>query len=130
MISCHQSGTTAAIASSGTAFTEDQFRILARFTENLVFAFDADVAGINASRRALEIALNLGLNVKIVSLEGAKDPDELIKRGIGVWQKKLESASNFVEYFFDMVFKQFDAKTVEGKRKIVKELAPLVYRIS
>lgn len=130
VISCHQAGTNMAVASSGTAFTEDQFRILARFTENLIFAFDADKAGLAAARRALEIALNLGLNVKIVDLAGAKDPDDLIKKGIGLWQKKLNSATNFVEYFFDKTFAQIDHSTVEGKREIVKELAPLIYRIS
>ena len=130
VISTHQAGSTATVASSGTALTQDQFVILKRFTDNLVFAFDTDSAGSAATRRALEIALNLGYNVKIVDMKGAKDPDELIKKGIGLWQKAVENAHNFVEFFFDKVFTQYNPESIEDKRKIVKELAPLIYRIS
>ncbi len=130
VISAHQAGSIQAVASSGTALTQDQFIILKRFCDNLIFAFDTDSAGSMATKRALEIALNLGFNVKIVEMKGAKDPDELIKKGIGLWQKAVESARNFVEFFFDKIFALYDPKTVDGKREITKELAPLIYRIS
>jgi DNA primase len=130
VVAAHQVGSMQAVASSGTAFTQDQFTILKRFCENLTFAFDTDAAGTAATKRALEIALNLGFNVKIVEMRGAKDPDELIKKGIGLWQKAVDTATNFVEFFFDKTFKEFDPNTVDGKREIVKQLAPLIYRIS
>ncbi|HTL39646.1 MAG TPA: DNA primase [Methylomirabilota bacterium] len=130
VIACHQVGSNTAVATSGTALTEQQLFVLKRFTENLVFAFDSDAAGSTATKRALELALNNSFNVKIASLGGAKDPDELIKRGIGLWEKVIESAGNFLDYFFDQIFTQNKPETVEGKREITKELAPLIYRIS
>ncbi|MBX4205384.1 MAG: DNA primase [Candidatus Doudnabacteria bacterium] len=130
VVSSHQAGFAQAVASSGTALTTEQFTILKRFCENLIFAFDTDAAGSGATKRALEIALNLGFNVKIVEMRGAKDPDELIKKGIGLWQKAVDSAPNFVEFFFDKTLKEFDPTSVDGKREIVKILAPLIYRMS
>lgn len=130
VIVSHQAGVETAIASSGTAMTEVQINILKRFCENLIFAFDTDAAGFQATRRALDHALNLGFNVKIVDLQTSKDPDELIKKGIGLWQKAIDRAQNFVDFFFTRIFDQFDASTPEGKRAIVKELAPLVFQIS
>jgi DNA primase len=130
VISAHQAGSLQAVATSGTAMTQDQLLILKRFTENLIFAFDSDSAGITAGKRALELALNLGFNVKVINLNGAKDPDDLIKRGIGAWQKAVESAGNFLDFFFDLTLKQMDVSTVEGKRDITRELAPLIFRIS
>jgi DNA primase len=130
VITAHQAGFTQTVASSGTAFTLDQLNTLKRFTENLVFAFDADSAGVEASRRVLELALGLGFNVKVLEMKEAKDPDELIKKGIGLWQKSLDNARNFVEFFFDKSFAKYDSQTPEGKREIAKELSPLVFRIT
>jgi len=130
VISAHQAGSTQAVATSGTALSADQLGILSRFTQNLIFAFDSDNAGNIAAKRALELALNAGFNVKIIDLDGAKDPDELIKRGINAWLKAVESAGSFIDYFFEQVMKQHDPLSVEGKREITKELAPLIYRIS
>ena len=130
VISSHQAGFTQAVASSGTALGLEQLNILKRFSENLIFAFDTDTAGAIATRRALELALNSGFDVKIVELEMAKDPDELIKKGIGLWKKAVEGAVNFVEFFFKQVFSKFDPKSVDGKREIVKELAPLIFWIN
>ncbi|MEO8065548.1 MAG: DNA primase [Candidatus Doudnabacteria bacterium] len=130
VIACHQVGFVQTVATSGTALTDQQLTILQRFTDNLIFAFDSDAAGSTATKRALELALNQGFNVKIADLGSAKDPDELIKRGIGLWQKAVEGAGNFVDYFFDRIFGQFDATKVDDKRQITKELAPLIYRVS
>ncbi|MBX4187281.1 MAG: DNA primase [Candidatus Doudnabacteria bacterium] len=130
VIACHQVGSQQAVATSGTAMTAEQLLILQRFTNNLTFAFDTDSAGSTATKRALELALNQGFNVKIANLGTAKDPDELIKRGIGLWEKAVEGAGNFIDFFFDQTFKQHNAQTVEGKREITKELAPLIYRSS
>lgn len=130
VISAHQAGSFQAVATSGTALSSEQLNILSRFTQNLVFAFDSDSAGNIAARRALEMALNAGFNVKIIDLAGAKDPDELIKRGINVWLKAVESAGNFIDYFFVQSMKQHDPLSVEGKREIAKDLAPLIYRIT
>jgi DNA primase len=130
VIAAHQAGSNSAVATSGTALTDQQLLILQRFTNNLVFAFDTDAAGSTATRRALELALANGFNVKIANLGSAKDPDELIKRGIGLWEKTIESAVNYLDFFFDQVFAQNDPQNVDAKREITKDLAPLIFRIS
>ncbi len=129
VIACHQVGSNQAVATSGTALTSDQLTIIQRFTNNLVFAFDSDAAGSTATKRALELALNQGFNVKIANLGTAKDPDELIKKGIGLWEKAVNSAGNYIDFFFDQVFKQYNPENVEDKREIAKELGPLIYRV-
>ena len=111
-------------------FTPDGLMVLKRFCENLIFAFDSDQAGTAATKRALELALHAGFNVKIANLGGAKDPDELIKRGIGLWEKAVNNAGSFVDFFFDHTFAQFDPTKVESKREITKELAPLIFRMN
>ncbi len=130
VIACHQVTFNQTVATSGTAMTEQQLVVLQRFTNNLVFAFDTDAAGSTATKRALELALNLGFNVKIANLGEAKDPDELIKKGIGLWEKAINSAGNYIDFFFDQIFKQYDPKKVDDKREIAKDLAPLIYRVS
>ncbi len=130
VIACHQVGFNQTVATSGTALTAEQLNLIQRFTNNLIFAFDNDSAGSTATKRALELALNQGFNVKIANLGLAKDPDELIKKGIGLWEKTVQSAGNYVDFFFDQVFKQYDAQRVDDKREITKELAPLIYRVS
>lgn len=130
VISSHQAGLVEAVASSGTALGAGQLNTLKRFTENLIFAFDTDAAGLMATRRALEEALNLGLNVKIADMKEAKDPDELIRRGISLWRKAVDTAPNFAEYFFDSVLQKRDLSSVESKREAAKDLAPLILRMS
>jgi DNA primase len=130
VISSHQAGFNQTVASSGTALGADQLRTLQRFAENLIFAFDTDTAGAAATRRALEEALNLGFNVKIADMKDAKDPDELIKKGVGLWRKAVDTAPNFAEYFFDVTLRKNDVTNVEVKRQVAKELAPLILRMS
>lgn len=130
VISSHQAGFNEAVASSGTALTEQHLLAIKRFTDNLIFAFDSDAAGSEASKRALELALTLGFNVRMVDMGGAKDPDELIKKGIGLWKKAVDSAENYLEYFFKATFERFDLNSVEDKREITKQLAPLIARVS
>jgi DNA primase len=130
VISTHQAGSNFTVASSGTALGATQLQTLLRFTENLIFAFDADAAGATATRRALEEALNLGFNVKIVDMKGFKDPDEMIRTGISFWRKAVDTAQNFAEYYFDAKLQNKDRMTVETKREVARELAPLIVRMT
>ncbi len=130
VIACHQVGFDQAVATSGTALTQDQLNILKRFTENLVFAFDTDAAGSTATKRALELALNSGFNVKIANLGTAKDPDELIKKGIGLWQKTVESAGNFLDFVLENLLKNNNPAEPEGIAKIESEIMPLINYVS
>ena len=80
VISLHQAGFTNAVAPLGTAFTEGQAMLLKRYTRDVVLSFDSDPAGVNAALRALPILREAGLNGRVLTMKGAKDPDELIKK--------------------------------------------------
>jgi DNA primase len=126
VITSHQAGFTQTVASSGTAFTEDQLRNLHRLTKNLVFAFDSDKAGMMAAERTLQSALKLGFNVRVVNITGAKDPDEVIKKGIGLWQKHLDSAVYYIDFMINEAMKNYNAADPEGIAKIESKIIPLI----
>ena len=80
VVSLHQAGFTGAVASLGTSLTSDQARLLSRYTDQVVLAYDGDAAGIKAADRAIKIFEQLGMKVRVLRINGAKDPDEYIKR--------------------------------------------------
>jgi DNA primase len=126
VITSHQAGFTQTIASSGTAFTADQLRQIIKLSNNIVFALDADNAGAAATQRVLDSALQLGMNVKIAQVSEGKDPDEVIKKGIGLWQKTLDGAPHYVDFFLNRLLKQEDPSTVDGIQKIESQIVPLI----
>ncbi len=129
VISCHQAGFKNAVGSSGTAFTYDQLQILSRLTKNLKFAFDTDAAGLKATRRALDLALQLGFSVYVVKIENAKDPDELIRKDPKAFSRAIEEAPLYLDYFFEKSFENFDPTSVQQKKNIVSELVPLMRKL-
>src|SRR3989338_897873 len=93
-LSCYQAGTKNAVAVSGTALTEEQIKLIKRFTNNVMIAFDADAAGLNANLRGVDLAWQAGLNVKVINLSGGKDPDELIKENPDKWKESVKKSQN------------------------------------
>lgn len=130
VIACHKAGYKNVIATSGTALTAEHVKIIKRCTNNIALCFDEDEAGMNAARRAVDIGLEFEMNVKIIKIKGAKDPDECIKKNPADWEKAAEGAENFIEYYFREVFSKFDASMVDGKKRIAKNLLPLLKKIS
>lgn len=126
----HQAGFTNVIASSGTALTEQQLTILGRLTRNLKFCFDTDSAGLQATRRAGELALQKGFRVKIVTLKNVKDPDELVKKSPGLWDKAVREAVWFVDFYLDRAATEFAAGSVEQKHYLSAEVLPLLQFIA
>src|SRR3982075_2855737 len=98
VIVAHQFGGTTPIATSGTALTEDQVRLLKRFTDEVVLAFDGDSAGKQAAFRAIEQHAALGLHTRVVNLGAAKDPDEFL-RGGGDWEAAVKAAQPDWEFW-------------------------------
>lgn len=129
VITCHQAGFTNVIGSSGTAFTTEQLGAISRFTKNLKFAFDTDQAGILAAKRALDSALELGMNVSIVKIEGAKDPDELIQKDPALFAKAVAEAPRYMDYFFDRAFSRIDRTSVQQKKQASEMLVPLIAKM-
>lgn len=115
-LSSHEAGIENVVASSGTALTTEQLRLVARLTKNLVFAFDTDTAGAAATRRGLESALAEGFSIKIARLT-SKDPDELIKENVELWRKALSEAPNFLDFSFDSIFGKIKLDDREALRK-------------
>lgn len=123
VIACHQAGQINAVASSGTALTREQIKLLKRFTDNLFIAFDADLAGQNAALRGLEIALAEGMKIKIITLpkEVGKDPDECLKKNPEIWFQAVKGAQNIMEYLFSQTLAGRDLKN-PGERGAVSTI--------
>lgn len=130
VIASHQAGFKNVVASSGTAFTTEQLATLSRLTKNLKFAFDADAAGQSATRRTLESALQLGFNVYILDMHGAKDPDELIKSDPKAFEKAIQESQLYMDYFFERSFADYDPSSVQKKKQVLTELIPLIQKLA
>lgn len=130
VILCHQAGFNNAVAASGTALTVDQLNILGRYTKNLVMAFDMDTAGQMATGRSIELALAHGFEIKIVDMAGQKDPADLIKINLAVWQKSVASAQKILDFYYAKTFVDFRATDVEQKKQAAANLLPWISRLN
>lgn len=127
-IACHQAGSKNVVASSGTALTLDQIKILKRYTPNLFLAFDVDLAGENATQRGIDVALQEEMNVKIIVVPEGKDPDECIKEDPDKWFEAIKAAKPIMEYYFDLALRDRDVKKMEDQKSIVKLLLPVIVK--
>lgn len=117
VIASHQAKVNNVVAAAGTAMTADHLRSLSRLTNNIYLAFDADQAGINATERAIFVAQNVGVDLKVVSLpDNIKDPDELIQTDPKKWQKIINQATDAITWTLAEYEKHIDKTTAEGKR--------------
>ena len=129
-VSLHQRGISNAVASLGTALTEAQGRLLRRSCEKVVIGYDADGAGQAATLRGLEILQNLGCDIRILQIEGAKDPDEfVVKYGPDRFQKYVYSAISLVEFKVKMLKRQLNLENVNDKIKFLNEVANILSKI-
>ena len=118
VISSHQAGVKEAVATSGTAMTEQHLKILSRLTNDIRLAYDGDEAGVRAAERAIYMSGDLGLNLTVISdYQGAKDPDELIQRGPELWQKAVEERKPAVEWLLDKYEERVDMTSGFGKKE-------------
>ncbi|MFA6255523.1 MAG: DNA primase [Patescibacteria group bacterium] len=124
-----QAGTENVIASSGTALTLDQLKILKRYTKNLAMAFDMDIAGEGAAKRGIDLALSEEMNVKVIVLPKGKDPDECIKNNPADWLAAVKNAKSIMEYYFDQTFARLNLSKVEDKKTAAKILLPVINKI-
>ncbi len=125
-LASHQAGVLNVVASSGTALTEQQVRLLKRFAATCTLAFDADAAGQGAAKRGVTQALAQELTVKILELPKGKDPDELIQQDVELWKKAMAEAKPALEYFFAATFWKLDLTNVDDKKAAAKELLPFI----
>ena len=130
VVSLHQAGFDSAVASLGTSLTPEQARLLSRYTNQVIIAYDNDGAGIKAAQRAIGILEKLDLKVKVLRMSGAKDPDEFIKlKGADAFRNLLESSENQIDYRLRTVTDKYDLSVDEQKVEFLKEASDLVARL-
>ena len=123
-IALHQYGFDCAVASLGTSLTEEHATLLSRYTEQVVLIYDGDEAGQNATKRAIPMLEKAGLQVKVLQMRDAKDPDEFLKKfGADRFRLLLEESSNRVEYQLRAIQKKYDLSVDEERVKFISEAA-------
>ena len=126
-IALHQYGFDCAVASLGTALTEDGATLLSRYTEQVVLIYDGDQAGQNATQRAIPILEKAGLQVKVLQMRDAKDPDEYLKKfGADKFKVLLEESSNRIEYQLKAILRKYDIREDDQRVKYIQESAELI----
>ncbi len=131
VLTAHKSGIKNAIASLGTAFTNEQARLLKRYSSNIYISYDADAAGARATLRGLDILDKEGLNVRVIQLPDNQDPDEFIKRGGKIGFDKLEKdAVNLIEFKINQLASEYDCNKVDEKINFTNNLVKLLSEIS
>src|SRR5579872_4034225 len=129
-ISVFAAGFHNVIASSGTAFTELQAKLLARFSKNVVVNFDPDTAGAKATERTLGLLIEEEFQIKVLTLEQGFDPDLYIRRkGKDAYEDALRHSQKYFDYLIERARTQFPVRSAEGKHKAVNYLLPHIQRI-
>ena len=130
-ISLYQRGVKNAVASLGTALTEAQGRLLRKMAEQVIIGYDADGAGQVATMRGLEILNNLGCDLRILQIEGAKDPDEfVIKYGPERFNKYVDNAISLVEFKVKTLRKELDINNTSDRIKFLNEIAKILSKVN
>jgi DNA primase len=129
-ISVYAAGFHNVIASSGTAFTEVQAKLLGRFSKNVVVNFDPDTAGAKATERTLGLLVEEEFQIKVLTLEQGFDPDLYIRRkGKEAYGEALGGSQKYFDYLIDRARSQFPVRSAEGKKQAVNHLLPHVQRV-
>ena len=127
IVALHQAGFDSAVASLGTSLTPEQARLISRYTNEVIIAYDNDGAGIKASQRAIGILERLDLKVRVLRMTGAKDPDEYIKtRGADAFRNLLEGSEDQVDYRLGTVTAKYDLSQDDQKVAFLKEATALL----
>jgi DNA primase len=130
LISLFEAGITNVVAPQGTAFTENQARILKRFVDEVVLCFDSDAAGAKAAERSLDALLQNNLIVRVVELPSGEDPDSLVRReGKEEFENRVANAQDFFDYWIDREIEASDVSSLGAKLQLARRLAETVSRV-
>ncbi|MDR3297796.1 MAG: DNA primase [Candidatus Nomurabacteria bacterium] len=131
VISSHQASVTAAVATAGTAMTEQHLKILSRLTDDIRLAYDGDEAGVNAAERAVRLANDLGIYLSVIDdYHGCKDADELIQKDPKLWQKAVEHHRPAVEWLLNKYEERYNLRTERGFQEYSDTAKALIANIS
>lgn len=128
VVMSYQAGVKNAVAASGTALTENHLRAIKRLTNNLAMAFDNDEAGMEASKRGIDMAIKMGFEVRVADIpkssEGElKDPADIIKEDKKLWEKAIKNSKHIIDFYLDSVA---DPSSGEGRKRIAKNVLPYI----
>lgn len=130
VISLHQSGIINSVASLGTALTENQGRLLRKYAEEIIIAFDADTAGKAATIRSLDLLSGMGCSVKVLNIPDGNDPDDFMREnGPKKFKELADNSMSLVEYKISYLKKQIDTSDTEGKIKFINKVAQVISKL-
>ena len=130
VIALHEAGFDSAVASLGTSLTSQQALLLSRYTSEVVIAYDSDNAGVKASQRAIELLEKLELKVRVLRMDGAKDPDEYMQRfGKDAFAHLLEQSENHIDFRLRDITLKYDLSVDEQKVSFLMEAIDLISRL-
>ena len=130
VVSLHAAGFENAVASLGTALTDEQARIMTKYTKQVILAYDSDEAGQRAAHRAMGIFAKVGLDVRILQMQGAKDPDEFIKKfGAEKFRQLIQNSRTGFEFKLQSVLARHDVEIPDEKIKAASELVDIVAKV-
>ncbi|MBK7254321.1 MAG: DNA primase [Ignavibacteria bacterium] len=130
IVSLAKSGIENTVASSGTALSEEQVKLISRYTKNICVLFDSDLAGIKAAKRGIEIILEAGLDLNVISLPEGEDPDSFInKNGKEEFEKYLNNKMTVIDFISGLYIKEGKFETVQDKSAFIKEIIGYIGKI-
>ncbi|PIR40350.1 MAG: DNA primase [Candidatus Zambryskibacteria bacterium CG10_big_fil_rev_8_21_14_0_10_34_34] len=124
LLMSHQAGILNTVASSGTALTELHLKKIGKLSNRIIIAYDSDDSGEKASRRAAEMAMALGMEIKTVSLPKGEDPASIIKKDPAKWKKALKESQHFIDFSLNKALKEKEDRNLT--KEIIKNVLPLV----
>jgi DNA primase len=126
VISSAQAHVNNVVAIKGTALTQEHLTLMARVAGRVMLALDRDSAGVEATKRAIQLAKDRGIEVRIIQLPGGKDPDDLARHDPQLWRSTAKTSVSAYEFLIQAAVSAHDPQTPEGKRDILKEVGPVI----
>ena len=126
----YQDGIKNIVASCGTSLTEEQIRLLKRFTNNMVIVYDPDAAGENAASRSLEMFLDEDVNIRVARLPEGYDPDSYVRKsGADSFRALVENAESIFDYKLSLLLKRYGDKTLNAKVLVINQMLPTIAKV-
>jgi len=129
VIASWQAGVQNIVASAGTAMTEQHLKTLKRFTGDIRLSFDADRAGIAATERVIPLAQKAEVSLRVITIKDAKDPDELVRKDVKLWQKAIDQAQYAPDWLINRYKDEIDLTTAAGKKAFTDALLTTIRQL-
>jgi len=129
VLSSYQAGVRNVVAIKGSACTTEHIRTISRVVKRMIFALDADAAGVEATKRAIAVAKDFDVSLRVLPLTGGKDPDEISRENPGVWRDLAEQTVSVYEFLLDAAFRAKDLSSGEGVRLATQAVLPILASI-